>query len=88
MGRWQLNLAGRCADSTRVDNSGARSEFLITAGATVERVGNAEERRARGDLLFFIGDIGLVEVVDIHGLLHMTRTKKLQEVSLELIGEV
>ena len=46
------------------------------------------DRRHQGDLLFFICDVILVEVIDMHRLLHMTCTKELQKVSLELVREV
>ena len=42
-------------------------------------------RRHEGGLLFFICDITLVEVIYMHGLLHMTCSKELQKVSLELV---
>lgn len=50
-----------------------------------------ESRSVKGPkcgLLFFVGDVVLVEMIHRHRFLHMTRAKELQKVSLELIGEV
>ena len=43
------------------------------------------DRGGKSRLLFFVCDIVLVEMVYMHRLLDMTRTKELQKVSLKLI---
>ena len=53
---------------------------MVAARVTVEWLEDA-----KGGLLFFICDIILVEVIYMHRLLHMTCTKELQKVSLELV---
>lgn len=52
------------------------------------QIKSRRDRERKWGLLFFVRDIILVEIIYLHGFLHMTRPKELQEVFLELIREV